>query len=443
MMLSPLPRPKSWLGRNAQPRAISSTYELYKYLLGKHNSPSDAGVEVTADSAMRLSTVGTCVRVASEDVAGLPKGLYERTGENGEGRRQIHDHWLTALFEQPNAWQTGFAFREMQQAQVELEGNFYALMTVVRGEVRELLPIAPHRVTPKLTPSFKMAYEVQWPDGTASTVPQERMYHVRGLSLDGGVTGMSTISYHMNTIGLGIAMVKYGSGLFKNGAMVRGVLERPKEAPALNETAEKRFVESFDEVYSGVSNAQKTMMLQEGMKYSVLSMHADEAQFIESRKLSRSEIAGIYRIPAHLVNDMEKSNFNNMEQAGIAYVQGGILPRVLRVEAYDKSQLIPAADRGRMYVKYSVDGLLRGDFATRVQGINAAVTVGCWMTRNEARRLQDMPPGPKELDTFLVPNANAKPMDAPKPESNGNGNGQNRLSAILDVLHTNGNGGHR
>lgn len=357
---------------------------------------SDSGAQVTSDTAMRTATVFACVRVLSEDIAALPLLLYQR---KPRGKDRVTEHWLFDLLQQPNAWQTGFEFREMQQAHLELAGSFHALKTVVRGEIRELLPLPPSRCRDTLSATWQLQHEVQLPGDTKWTpVPRDRMYFVRGLTLD-GYTGVSPIGYQRETVGLSMQMVKHGARLFKNGAQIGGVLEHPAE---MSEEAAKRLKESFDEQYAGVDNAHKSLLLEEGTKYSKIGMTGEEAQFLESRKYTRSEIAGFYRVPLHLIGDLERATNANIEEQSRNYVQFGILPRLRRIEARAQLSLIPVAQRRDFFLEHLVDGLLRGSYQVRMQGYKDAVSTG-WMSRNEVRELENLNPGPAQLDEFLDP----------------------------------------
>jgi HK97 family phage portal protein len=385
-------------GRLVVNDVISTSYELARYLFGGSDQAyaiSDTGLPVTRETAMRLAAVYACVRVISEDRATLPLIMYER---QARGRARVADHWMVDLIRQPNQFQTGFEFREMEQAHLELSGNFFALKTVVRGEVRELLPLAPGRISIDLENSWRLKIMLTWPDGTQDEIPPEKLYHQKGLSLN-GYLGINPIEYQRETIGFGQALSKYGSRMFKHGANISGVIQHPQ---VLTEPAAKRLKESFEEKYSGLDNSGKMVLLEEGATFTKTGMNADDAQFLESRKYSRSEIAGIYRVPLHFIGDLERATFSNIEQQSLDYVQKGMLPRVRRIESRMNVSLLSKDDQKKFYVEHLLDGLLRGDYATRMRGYQTAILTG-WMTRNEARELDNMNAGPVELDEFLVP----------------------------------------
>lgn len=393
----------------AQGGAITSSQELFNYLLGR-GYEADSGALVTADSAMRTSTVYSCVKLLSEDIAKLPLHVYERMPR---GKRRVDQHWLVDLVRRPNPWQTEFEFREMQQAHTELVGEFIALKTVVRGEVRELLPLPPHRVVEvRQLPNYRLVYKLAMPNGTLVDAPMEAIYHVRGLSVD-GIRGVSPIDYQREAIGLNVQLTKYGAKLFKNGALIGGMLEHPGPAP-MSDDAYKRLKESFQEQYTGIDSSHKTVLLEEGTTYKAIAMKAQEAQYLESRKFSRSEIAGLYRIPPHMLGDLDRATFSNIEHLAIEYVQNALLPRLRRLEARMLMSLLSPADQQKFYIEHNVDGLLRGDYATRMTGYVNAINNSI-MTPNEAREKENMNAGPPELDEFRMP-LNMKLVNEPDPE---------------------------
>lgn len=366
---------------------------------------TDSGAMVSPETAMRLASVYACVNVLSEDVAKLPLIVYKRDGRKKE---RAPDYWLyNLLHDEPNPWQTSMEFRQMMQGHIELSGNAYALKTVVRGEVRELLPIVPNRVEVKQRKDFSLEYLITMPDGDKLPVPADRMFHVPGLSLD-GITGVSRIRYQREVIGLGMQLVKHGARLFKSGALLGGVIEHPN---VMTEPAANRLKESFEEKYAqGAETAHKVILLEEGTKFNKAGMTAEDAQFIESRKMSRSEIAGIFRVPPHKIGDLERSTFSNIEHQSIEYVTDSLLPRLKRWEGRITKSLIPVADRKTYFAEHLVEGLLRGDYAARTRGYQVAVTTG-WMSRNEVRELENMNPA-DGLDEFLEPLNMQNPGDS-------------------------------
>lgn len=396
----------SALAQLLRPRAaITNSQELAEHIRGG-GLPTDSGALVNEDTAMRVATVYACVRVLAESIAFLPLVVYKRLER---GKERATKHWAYRLLhDEPNPWQTSFEFREMMQAHVTLSGNAYALKTVVGNEVRELLPVPPGRVTVKQGPDYRVSYEVRMPDGRPMPVPAERMFHLPGLSFD-GIKGLNPIQYQREAIGVAMQLVRHEARFFKYGASIAGVLEHPN---LLDEEAAKRLQESFDEKYAGANNAHKTILLEEGMKFSKTGVSFRDAQFIEAQKFSRSEIAALFRMQPHKIGDLERATFSNIEHQGIEHVVDTLGPWLARWERRITKSLIPEAERGTIFAEFLVDALLRGDTTARFQSYQVAVQTG-WMSRNEVREKENMNPE-QGLDEFLTP-AHITGSDPAKP----------------------------
>jgi len=379
-----------------QPKAaIDSSHELAKALRAGFETTS--GALVSPDTAMQVPEVFAAVRVIAETVAQVPLVLYRKTGN---GRERAEDHWLYSLLhDQPNPWQTSYEFRETMVAHQVLCGGGFAIKTVVRNEVRELLPVNPKRVTIKqLEPSKKLVYEVAMPDGTTLPVPQERMFHVPGLSWD-AVAGLTPYWYQRESIGLSMQLRQFAARLFNNGAALRLVMTHPG---TMSDEAYNRLKDSFEEQYAGAANAHKALLVEEGVKVEKVSQSADEAQMLESRRYGKNEVATFNRLPPHLLGDLERSTHSNIEQQSLEFIIYTMAPWFARWEQRIKMSLIPEAERKTLYAEFLLDSLLRGDTMTRFQAYQLAVANG-WMTRNEVRARENLNAGPAELDQFLTP----------------------------------------
>lgn len=340
---------------------------------------SAAGVTVTPQTAMQSAAVYACVKVLAESIAMLPCNIYTRKGEDTRTPARNHPLW-PLLHDQPNDWQTNVEFFEMLVASLCLRGNAYAYINrTPSGRVVELLPLHPDMVRVEMGPAFRVAYQVTMPDGTFQTLGAGELLHVRGLTLNGWL-GISPIAYARESIGLALATEKFGGQLFKNGAKMGGVLEHPGK---LSDEAYRRVKESFDEAHSG-ENAHKTALLEEGMKFSKVTMTADDSQFLETRKYQRGEIASIFRVPPHLIGDLEKATFSNIEQQTLDFVNFSLMPWLVRFEKAFKRDLLTATERKTIEIRFNVAGLLRGDAAARSAYYKAGINDG-WLTRNEAR----------------------------------------------------------
>ena len=228
--------------------------------------------------------------------------------------------------------------------------------------------------------------------------------HIPGLGFD-GLVGYSPIAMAKNAIGLAIAAEEYGSKFYANGAAPSGVLEHPG---TLKDPGRVR--ESWQATFGGSANANKVAVLEEGMKYTPISISPNEAQFLETRKFQINEIARIFRVPPHMVGDLEKSSFSNIEQQSLEFVKYTLDPWVIRWEQALYRTLLSEEEKKTVFFKFNVEGLLRGDYASRMSGYATARQNG-WMSANDIRELEDLDRIPAELggDLYLV-NGNMLPL---------------------------------
>ena len=229
----------------------------------------------------------------------------------------------------------------------------------------------------------------------SATAPSE-ILHIPGLGYD-GLIGYSPIAMTKNAIGLSIAAEEYGARFFANSANPSGVLEHPG---VLKDPRKLR--ESWNEVYGGTSNSHRVAVLEEGVTFKAISIPPNEAQFLETRKFQINEICRIFRVPPHMVADLEKSSFSNIEQQSLDFIVNTIRPWLVRIEQSICQKLLSVNEKGVYFVKFNVDGMLRGDFASRMNGYAIARQNG-WMSTNDIRELEDMNKIPAELggDRYL------------------------------------------
>lgn len=343
---------------------------------------SASGIVVNPQTAMQSGAVYSCIQVLAQSIAMLPCNLYRK---DKDGSRQVaDDHPLHVLLhDQPNDWQTSVEFFEMMVASLALRGNAYAYVNRGRsGRVVELLPLHPDVVRANMTSGFRLEYQVTLPDGTFKTLGPGELLHVRGLTLNGWI-GISPIAYARESIGLALATEKFGGQLFRNGAKMGGVLEHPGK---IGEDSYKRLKDTFDAAYSG-ENAHKTAILEEGMKFSKIGMTSEDSQFLETRKYQRSEIAAIFRVPPHMIGDLERATFSNIEQQSLEFVTYSLMPWLTRIEKAIKRDLLTEKERQQYTVKFNVNNLLRGDASARSTYYHNGILDG-WLTRNEARKAE-------------------------------------------------------
>ncbi|MCP4304729.1 MAG: phage portal protein [bacterium] len=358
---------------------------------GNPGTVTASGVRVTEDSAMTTSVVYACVKVLAESVAQLPLPLYER---DGDARMRVPDHPLyEILHDRPNGWQTAFEYREMMQGHLALRGNAYAIKDVNRrGEVEQLIPLHPGRVTPERMDSGRIRYAVRDPEttvraGSTDHYAQDEIHHLRGLSSD-GLVGLSPIGQARESVGMALAAQEYGARFFQNDAQPRGIIEHPgafKDEPALN-----RFKAGWQEAQSGV-NRHKTAILEYGLKYHEVGMSNQDAQFLETRSFQVEDLARMFRMMLHMIGHTEKATTwgTGIEQLTIAFVVYTLGPWLVRWEQAISRDLITRPER--YYAEFLTDGLLRGDTTARHEAHGSAIDHG-WKTRNEVRRAENLNP---------------------------------------------------
>jgi HK97 family phage portal protein len=355
-----------------------------------------SGKVVNEVTAMQTTAVYACVRILAESVAGLPIHVF-RYGSDG-GKVRAHDHPLAFLLHsQPNVEMTSFVFRETLMAHLLLHGNAYAqIVRDGRGCVLSLHPLAPNKVAVNRNDRGELFYTLD-PQGEAKKLRREEVLHIPGLGFD-GLVGYSPIAMAKNAIGMALATEEYGATFFGNGANPGGVLEHPGVVKD-----PKRVRESWNAAYQGSKNANKVAVLEEGMKYHAIGIPPEQAQFLETRKFQINEIARIFRVPPHMVGDLEKSSFSNIEQQSLEFVKYTLDPWVIRWEQGLQNALLLPSERGLYFIKFNLDGLLRGSYRERMQGYATARQNG-WMSANEIRELEDMNriPADQGGDLFLT-----------------------------------------
>ena len=366
---------------------------------------SGSGKAVNATTAIQLSTVYACVRVISETVASLPLGVYEATDE---GNRKATEHPLFRLLhDEPNSEMTSFVLREVMLGHLLLWGNSYSqIIRNGRNKISGVYPLLPDKMTVDRDKNGALTYTYSTTTGQTVVLPPEDVLHIPGLGFD-GVMGYSPIALEKNAIGLGIASEEYGSKFFSNGARPSGILTHPNTVKN-----PKALRESWNTAYGGSSNANRVAILEEGMTFTPISIPNNEAQFLETRKFQVDEICRIFRVPPHLVGNLEHATFSNIEHQSIDFAVHTIRPWLVRIEQSMNRALFSEQEKARFYVQFNMDGLMRGDYKSRMEGYAIARQNG-WMSANDIRALENQNPIPADQggDTYLV-NGNMIPITA-------------------------------
>ena len=374
-----------------------------------------AGKAVNERTAMQTTAVYACVRILAEAIAGLPLHLYQYKTDGGKDKLVNHPLY-NLLHNEPNPEMTSFVFRETLMSHLLLWGNAYAqVIRDGRGQVLALYPLLPSKMDVARSASGELSYTYYRdseesrinPNSGTVMLRRDEVLHIPGLGFD-GLVGYSPIAMAKNAIGMALATEEYGASFFANGANPGGVLEHPGVVKD-----PKRVRESWNTVYQGSSNAHRIAVLEEGMKFQAIGIPPEQAQFLETRKFQINEIARIFRVPPHMVGDLEKSSFSNIEQQSLEFVKYTLDPWVVRWEqAFQQSLLLPS-EKHRYFVKFNVDGLLRGDYQSRMSGYATARQNG-WMSANDIRQLEDMNRIPAEEggDLYLINGNMTKLADA-------------------------------
>lgn len=379
----------------------------YSFFFGGTTS----GKRVNEMSAMQMTAVYSCVRILAEAVAGLPLHLYRYT-DNGSKEKAIEHPLYRLLHDEPNPEMTSFIFRETLMTHLLLWGNAYAqIVRNGKGEVLGLYPLMPNKMSVDRDTDGRLWYtytrstdEAPTMKGSTVKLHPYDVLHIPGLGFD-GLVGYSPIAMAKNAIGMGIACEEYGARFFANGAAPGGVLEHPGTVKD-----PQKIRDSWNSVYRGTGNAHKVAVLEEGMKYTPIGISPEQAQFLETRKFQINEIARIFRVPPHMVGDLEKSSFSNIEQQSLEFVKYTLEPWVIRWEQSIMRALLTEDEKKTYFAKFNLEGLLRGDYQSRMNGYAIARQNG-WMSANDIRRLENLDQIPKEDggDLYLI-NGNMLPL---------------------------------
>ncbi len=347
--------------------------------------PMRMGGPVTAEGAMRLSAVYACVRVLAEAMAGLPLILYKQ--EANGGKTKVTDHWLHKLLcLRPNEFQNAFEWREMLMGHLALRGNAYCeIIAKKNGEITDLMPIHPDHIKIELLPNSDYRYRVRNDDGTEDILPRGSVWHIRGLSSN-GIVGLSPLSLAAESFGVALEAQRYGRQFFANDAKptsgwVEGGVFKDAEA-------KKTFAEAFQKAVTG-ANRHKILVLEGAMKYHEVGVTNKDAQFLELRKFQISDIARIFRVPPHMIGDLDRATFSNIEQQSLEFVIHTMQPWTKRWEHSIEYSLMP--ESSGLQVGFDFDELMRGDADSRSKYYASGITNG-WLTRNEVRIRESLNP---------------------------------------------------
>lgn len=352
---------------------------------------ASSGERVDEQSAMQISTVYACVRLLAETVAALPLHLYRYT-DGGKGKESACDHPLyRILYRQPNDEMSSFIWRETMMTHLLLWGNAYSqIIRDGRNQVLGLYPLLPENVEVDRDGQGELYYiyhaytdEVPGDQNQDIYFRKDEILHIPGLGFN-GLVGFSPIAMMKNSLGTTLAVEKYGASFFKNGAQPSGVLEHPG---VLKDPQKIR--DNWTAVYGGANNAHKVAVLEEGMSYKAISLPPEDSQFLSTRQFGVEEICRIFRVPPHMVQSLEHATFSNIEHQSIDFVVHTLTPWLVRFEQAIIKDLLLTEEQDVLFPKFNVDGLLRGDYQSRMNGYATGISNG-FLSPNDIHRLENM-----------------------------------------------------
>ena len=362
-------------------------------------SETATGISVDESKALAATAVFACVRILAETVASLPLLVYRSKSDGGKERAKSH-YLYPILHDIANPEMTSFELREALMGHVCLWGNAYGEIEFGGGQVLAIWPLRPDRMQVERK-GGQLLYRYTVVDkqsgSRVETLPAQRVLHIHGLGFN-GVSGYSVIGYGRQAVGLALATEEYGARFYGNNASPGGVLEHPGK---LNEEAHKRMRTSWDDAHKGLSKSHRIAILEEGVTYKQVGIPPQDSQYLETRKFQSIEITRMYRVPPHMVGDLDRASFSNIEHQSIEFVTHTIRPWVVRWEQALNMDLLTPDERRSYFAEFLVDGLLRGDIQSRYQAYATARQNG-WMSANDVRGLENMNPI-EGGDVYLIP----------------------------------------
>ena len=365
---------RNWFKPNTEKRSGD-------FLDPRNFGSSGSGVRVTQDSALAFSAVWAAVRILSESVAQLPINLIQRE-ENGDKTKRT-DHFLyNIIHNKPNEYMTNYTFIQKIMYDLCVGGNSYVkIERNGSGRPVALYPINLQDIEFRVYDEKYFYYNTE----TGESLEYEEILHFKIMSQD-GMIGQSPIDTCANSISWGLALEQYGNSYFSNGAKVSGVLQTDR---ALSTEAIDRLRNSFDQNYSKIGDANKTLILEEGLKFNTISLSNEASQFLASRQFSIEEIARIFNIPPHLLRDLSKSSFNNIQEQSREFVQYSLMPYLSMIEQEMTTKLFKKAEQGKLFIEFNTNALLRGNPKERAEYYRTMLNIGA-MTINEVRQKENM-----------------------------------------------------
>lgn len=393
----------AWLEKRAESSTLSTPNRWLIDMFGGQSSYT--GKVINEYTALQTIAVFACVKVLSESLASIPLIVYKRK-KSGERERAVNHPLYSLLHDLPNQRMTSFTLRETMMAHLVTWGNAYADIQRNKssGQIEAIFPLRPDRMYLSINEKTLEVMYRYTVGGQERLLYPENVLHIPGLGFD-GVKGYSVIAMARQGIGLAQATEEYGARYFGNGARPGGVLRHPK---TLSDPAFNRLKTEFNEEHQGLDNAHKLKILEEGMEYTQIGLPPEDSQFLETRKYQRSDIAGLFHVPPHMIGDLERATFSNIEQQSIDFVVNTMRPWFVRWEQSMNWKLLNLDPQ--YYTEFLMDALLRGDSAARSSFYTSMFNIGVY-SQNDIRRKENENPIAGG-DKYFVP-LNMRPHDEP------------------------------
>ena len=332
------------------------------------------------DKALTLTAVWCAIRLLSESVSSLPCSVYTKQA-NGDKVEDTKSRIYNLLKYRPNNYQNKITFFEYIMMSICTDGNSY--VQIVRdgsGRPSQLIPISPDTVDVVINDG-ELFYQID----SVGILDSADVLHFKTLT-DNGIDGISPIDQCKKALSWGLNVEEFGDTFFKNGAKPSSVLSTDR---ALSEQAIERLKNSFSNTYAKLKNSNSTIILEEGLAFKPISISPEQAQFLSSRQFGIEEVARIFNIPPHMLKDLSKSSFNNIEMQSQEFVTYTLMPYVTRIENEMNYKLFRTNEVGKTFIEFNVNGLLRGDVKTRNEAYKTAITNG-YMSINEVRQKENL-----------------------------------------------------
>jgi HK97 family phage portal protein len=373
-------------------------------------TPAKSGAMVNEKTAMQNVAVFACIRILAETPASLPLFVYRRQRNGGRERAPEHPTY-SVLHDMANPEMTAMTFRETVQGHAVGWGNGYAYIVRQDGWVTELWPLLPDKTRPARV-NGQLVYNVLLPNGEQRILNPVDVLHVPGFGFD-GLQGYNPIRLAREAIGLGMAAEEFGARFFGQGTNLGGVVEHPGK---LGQQAHENLRTSLTQSYQGLGKSHLLLILEEGMKYQKFGVPPNEAQFLETRKFQVTDIARLFRVPPHMIADLDRSTYSNIEFQAIEFVVHTLRPWLVRWEQAINYKLFTPRERKKYYAEHLVDGLLRGDAKSRAEAL-ATLRQNGIINADEWREIENMNPQEGEVGKQFWIMSNMIPVVSPAPES--------------------------